>query len=52
MAAELEAMRSKAKSDESAANILTEMINTGKLKMDENGQVVNPHYAEVRRRKD
>ena len=52
MAAELEAMRRKSESDGNASKILTDMLSNGQLKMDDDGQVVNPHYAEVRRRKD
>ena len=52
MAAEIEAMRAKEKSNQGAADILSQMINAGQLKMNDDGTVTNPHYLVERRRKD
>ena len=52
MAAELQAIKSKAKSDESAANILTEMLRAGQLRQNEDGSISNPFYSENRRKKE
>lgn len=49
MAAELKSMKNQAKSDESAANILSEMIKAGQLKMNDDGTVSNPYFIQERR---